>query len=123
MLARSTNGNAIEGYTVSGSKSGVFGKNESGTGIGVLGEGGGYGVYSKGHLYVQGNIYATGSKSGYVVDIALNDDNVNLETGDLVIISGVASPIMGEIPIIKVRRASTQAATGVVGVVDQHFSI
>lgn len=99
---------------------GVYGHSE--TGVGVFGEGWSYGLYSQGHLYVDGNSTVTGSKSGYVVDVAQNDDTVSLEAGDVVVISGVGEPVLGEIPVIEVRRAAVGETSAVVGVVDQHFT-
>jgi hypothetical protein len=134
VVGRSTNGRGVEGYTTVVGQYGVYGKNESGAGggigvvgyapngIGVLGQGPGYGVYSKGSIYVEGNLYATGSKTGYVVEIAQNDDNVPLEAGDVVVISGAGAAVLGDIPVIKVRRAAAGEAGAVVGVVDQHYT-
>jgi hypothetical protein len=68
-----------------------------------------------------GNLFAAGSKGGYVVDIAQNDDTVPLEAGDVVVISGAGPAVMGEIPVIQVRLATAGAASGVVGVVDKHY--
>jgi hypothetical protein len=66
-----------------------------------------------------GNMWAAGSKAGYVVDVARNDDSAPLETGDVVAISGAAAPVLGENPLILVRRASADNPTAVVGVVDR----
>jgi hypothetical protein len=109
VFGRSTNGNGVEGVSTSGT--------------GVQGQGALYGVYSEGSLYVNGNIYASGSKTGYVVDIAQNDDLVPLEVGDLVVISGAGPAVLGEIPVIQVRRATTRGRSAIVGVVDKRFSI
>ncbi len=68
-----------------------------------------------------GNLFTTGSKAGYVVDIARNADEVTLEPGDVVVIVGVSEPVFGEIPVMEVRRATSAVATAVAGVVDQLF--
>jgi hypothetical protein len=132
---RSTNGHGVEGFTTVAGSYGVYGKNENTAGagigvvgygpkgIGVLGQGSNYGVYSKGNLYVEGNLYATGSKGGYVVDVAQNDDVSTMEPGDLVAISGAGPAVLGEIPVIKVRRATSAQPGAIVGVVDQHFAL
>jgi len=64
---------------------------------------------------------AGGSKAGYVVDVALNDDALPLELGDVVVIVGVAEPVLGEIPMIRVKKADAANSTGVMGVVDRKF--
>ena len=135
VVGRSTSGRGVEGYTQANDQYGVYGKNESsqggigvvgyapnGTGVGVLGEGPGFGVYAKGDLRVDGYSIFSGGKSGYVVEVAQNDDVVPLETGDLVAISGVGPAVMGEIPVIQVRRARAEQAGAIVGIVDKHFS-
>lgn len=80
-------------------------------------------------LYVNGSLWVTGSKVGYLTDAALNDGPEPLETGDVVAITGAAPPLAGETPVIRVRKATAadgRAVTGsavtggaVVGVVDQ----
>ena len=99
------------------------------------------GLYSKGHesyyaavfenpsgagspgLRVDGNLWVTGSKTGYVVDMALNEGPEPLETGDVVVVTGFGKPVAGEIPVIKVRKATEEESTSVVGVVDQPFAV
>ncbi len=108
---------------------GVFGRSTNNTGVyghsdtqvGVYAEGPLFGVYSKGAAQVEGNLYVTGSKSGYVVDIAQNDDIVSLVAGDVVVISGAGPAVLGEIPVIKVRRATVGETSTVVGIVDEHY--
>jgi hypothetical protein len=98
-----------------------------------------YGVYSEGDIYgtddlivddevvvggpltVFGSATFFGAKSGYVVDVAQNGDAVALETGDVVVISGAGPAVLGEIPVIEVRRATPGEASAIVGVVDQHY--
>jgi hypothetical protein len=75
-------------------------------------------------LYVDGSMWVTGAKVGYVTDAALNDGPEPLETGDVVVITGAAAPLAGETPVIRVRKATAadgSAVTGgaVAGVVDQ----
>ena len=68
VVGRSTSGKGVEGYTQANGQYGVYGKNESsqggigvvgyapnGTGVGVLGQGPGFGVYAKGDLRVDGS--------------------------------------------------------------------
>jgi hypothetical protein len=74
-------------------------------------------------LYVDGTLLVTGSKSGYVVDIAVNDGPDSLETGDLVVVNGVDSPLIGEIPLMRVRKATEAGTTALAGVVDQPFEV
>jgi hypothetical protein len=135
VVGRSTNGNGVEGYTTLVGKYGVYGKNEAGAsggigvvgyapnGTGVYGQGPLFGLYAEGDLHVTGYSYFDGGKSGYVVDIALNDGSAPLETGDLVVISGAGPAVLGEIPVIKVRKATAELAGAVVGIVDKRFTL
>jgi hypothetical protein len=70
---------------------------------------------------IQGDLTVSGTKTGYVAEIALNDGPDALELGDVVVISGVAEPIMGDIPVPRVQKASEANSTGVMGVVDRRF--
>jgi hypothetical protein len=70
-------------------------------------------------LYVNGTLWVTGAKTGYLTDVALYDGSEPLETGEVVAINGVASPLAGEIPVIRVRKVTAENASAVVGVVDQ----
>jgi hypothetical protein len=133
IAGKSDTGDGVVGESGDPNKSGVYGNN-TGAGYGVYGRSTSYyGVFSDGpmavagtlwvdsHLTVQGYATFSGGKSGYVVDIAQNDDSVSLEAGDIVVISGAGSPVVGEIPVIKVRRAMAGGTSGVVGVVDKHY--
>jgi hypothetical protein len=75
----------------------------------------GLGVHGKASFYNDVTFY--GAKSGFVVDVAYNDGSEALERGDVVVISGAGAPVVGAIPVIKVRRASSAADSSVVGVV------
>lgn len=70
-------------------------------------------------LYVNGPMWVTGAKTGYVTDAAINGGPEPLETGDVVVITGAAEPLAGEIPVIRVRKATAADSTAVAGVVDQ----
>jgi hypothetical protein len=141
----STNNIGVQGFGATGVKGrstidngkGVFGEASGGSGTGVYGAAKGssslYGVYgsceyrwqravySKGDLEVDGSIYASDSKSGFVVDICLNDDGTSLKHGEVVVISGVAEPVLGTIPVPLVCRATGANATGIIGVVDRLY--
>jgi hypothetical protein len=136
VVGRSAQQYGVEGYgkhgvkgEANGSGTGVYGKSVDGGGvyghsdnqIGVFGEGALFGIYSNGDAKIDGDLVVTGSKSGYVVDIAQNDGADPLETGDVVVITGVGPAILGEIPVVKVRKADEAATTAVVGVVDQAY--
>jgi len=145
VTGRSTNSIGVQGFGTTGVKGtstldngkGVFGEASGGSGTGVYGAAKGssslYGVYgsceqrwqravySKGNLEVDGDIYASGSKTGFVVDICLNDDGTSLEHGEVVAISGVTEPVLGAIPVPLVRRATGANATGIIGVVDRQY--
>ena len=72
-------------------------------------------------LTVMGAATFNGGKVGYVVEIAQNDDSVSLEAGDVVVLSGAGSPVVGEIPVIKVRRATAREASAVLGIADMRY--
>jgi hypothetical protein len=68
----------------------------------------------------EGNLVIAGSKAGYVVDEMQNADSLNLEAGDVVVIADDSSaPVLGNIPVPRVKRAASPNDTSVVGVVDQ----
>jgi hypothetical protein len=131
----STTGRGVVGS--SQNSYGVHGSSESS--IGVYGVDGGsdpddsFAVYAQGDIYTTDDMYVSdhlfvtgyatffGGKSGYVVDIAQNDDNVSLQTGDVVVISGAGPAVVGEIPVIQVRRAAVRETSAVAGVVDRHY--
>ena len=104
---------------------GVYGYSASGAG--VMGEagpsGGSVAGFFAGTVLVDGNFFATGSKAGYVVDVARNAGTETLAQGDLVLITGVTDPVLGEIPVPLVRKADVAASTAVVGVVDAAYRI
>jgi hypothetical protein len=94
---------------------GVYGFSQHG--VGVVGESAsGVGVY------VIGNLVATGSKAGYVADIARNDGLEPLQQGDLVIVTGSSEPVLGNIPVPLVRQADTDFSRAVIGIVDQAYA-
>jgi hypothetical protein len=72
-----------------------------------------------GGVLINGNLTVTGSKSGYVVDVMQNADGTALEAGDVVVVVGNGPAVIGDIPVVVVKRASQAYDTGVVGVVDQ----
>ncbi len=74
-------------------------------------------------LYVRGTLSVTAGKAGYVVDIARNAGEAALETGDAVEIVGVSEPVVGQIPVIEVRKCSSAETTRVAGVVDQPYLV
>jgi hypothetical protein len=78
----------------------------------------GYGFSTNGESYFNDYVIFGGGKSGYVVDIALNDGDAPLEKGDVVVISGYDAPVVGNIPVVRVRKAAEANATGIIGVVD-----
>ncbi len=69
-----------------------------------------------------GNLACAGSKAGYVADIAQNDEATALTQGEVVAISGTGPAVLGEIPVIKVRRATAADAAAVIGIVDQRYN-
>lgn len=147
---RSSGSSGVVGVSSASGRSGVYGVNEA-NGYGVFGEAalgpGVYGtdgganpddswaVYADGDMRTSGDLtvaltlnvggFATfaGGKSGFVVDIAQNDDTESLLPGDVVSISGAGPAVVGEIPVIKVRRAMAAAGARVMGVVDGRFTL
>ena len=68
----------------------------------------------------EGNLVIGGSKAGYVVDEMQNADSVNLEPGDVVVIAEDSSaPVLGKIPVPRIKLAANANDIAVVGVVDQ----
>lgn len=74
-------------------------------------------------VYVNGTLTVTGSKSGYVVDVCLNAGPDPLEVGDVVAVVGAGEPVVGQIPVMEVVKATAANAGAVVGVVDQRFLV
>jgi len=128
IVGRSTDNYAVQGlssnnyggYFYSTNYRGLYASSPSGWYAGYFVDRGGSGHAG---LYVDGTIVATGSKAGYVVDLAVNDGPEPLETGDVVVVTGYAAPVIGEIPLVKVRKCSTAGSSGVVGIVDQPMII
>jgi hypothetical protein len=76
----------------------------------------------RGTIRGEGSLIIGGSKAGYVVDIMQNVDSPALEPGDVVVIVGNSAPVLGQIPVITVKKASSANDTGLAGVVDQVWS-
>jgi hypothetical protein len=68
---------------------------------------------------IEGNLVVLGSKVGYVADLMQNADSTALEPGDVVTIVGDSPAVLGQIPVVTVRRTDQAYDTGVAGVVDQ----
>jgi len=77
------------------------------------------GLEVNGSIRGEGNLYIAGSKAGYVVDIMQNVDSEALEAGDVVTIVGNGAPVLGQIPVVTIKKATSAYDTGVVGIVDQ----
>lgn len=87
-----------------------------------------HGVYAKAPtvgnaLYVEGNAFFTGSKSGYVVDIFKNASGKTLKTGDVVKLKD--SPISrfygndNKIPVPEITLATKENDECIIGIVDR----
>jgi hypothetical protein len=76
----------------------------------------------RGTIRGEGDLIIGGSKAGYVVDIMQNVDSPALEPGDVVVIVGNSAPVLGQIPVITVKKASNANDTGLAGIVDQVWS-
>ncbi len=57
------------------------------------------------------------------MDIAINDGPESLEGGDLVVISGYGAPVVGEIPLLHVRKNTTAGTSALAGVVDKAYTV
>lgn len=78
------------------------------------------GLNVRGTIRGEGNLVIAGSKAGYVVDEMQNADSVNLEPGDVVVIAqDTGAPVLGKIPVPRIKLAANANDTAVVGVVDQ----
>jgi hypothetical protein len=73
----------------------------------------------RGTIRGEGNLVIGGSKAGYVVDIMQNVDSAALEPGDVVVIVGNGPPVLGQIPVVTVKKATGAYDTAVAGVVDE----
>lgn len=109
---------------------GVYGFSENGTGIyGEAGSNFAWAGYFDGHVRIDGSLVISDSlfandKSGYVFDIAMNDDTEALSRGDVVVVTGVVpESVVGDIPVFTVRRASQAASTAVIGVADGRYGV
>jgi hypothetical protein len=132
--AAPTQGSGYGGYFVSNTGIGVHGESTaqlSGNNLYAPGVSGysqhGVGIYAQSGIgvagYLDGDLIVTGSKFGYVVDLARNDGDDPLAQGDLVVVTGVTDPVVGEIPVPLVRKADTEASTAVIGVVDAAYRL
>ena len=57
------------------------------------------------------------------MDIARNAGPDELELGDVAAVVGVDGPVLGEIPVMRIVKATADNASAVVGVVDQRFLV
>ena len=81
--------------------------------------GGAAALVVNGTALINQDLIVGGSKTGYVVDIMQDAGTDALEPGDVVTVVGAAAPVLGNIPLVTVRKADTAYDTGVVGVVDK----
>jgi hypothetical protein len=72
-------------------------------------------VDSSANVTIEGNLTVSGTKTGYVSDVVRNGGTEPLEPGDLVEIVGYDAPILGEIPVIVVRKTTGANSTAVLG--------
>ena len=120
--------NGVQGSTTNAGGSGVYGETSYAGfgvagrcygvgGVGVYGDGQGigYGVVSGGDALMQNDLYVSGAKIGYVADLVRNVGSEPLEIGTLVEIVGASSPLLGQIPVIDVRKATSQHGRAALG--------
>jgi hypothetical protein len=78
------------------------------------------GLEVNGSIRAEGNLYIAGSKAGYVVDEMQNADHVDLEAGDVVVVAEDSSaPVLGNIPVPRIKLATSANDSAVVGIVDE----
>ncbi|MFW6069504.1 MAG: hypothetical protein ACOC9X_00545 [bacterium] len=115
--------------TTNAMPAGVYGFSEHGAGVyGEADDEFAWGGYFDGNVRIDGTLVVSDSlfandKSGYVVDVALHDGDEPLQQGDVVVVSGVADPVVGEIPAPLVRKADEAESSGVIGVVDRGYDV
>ena len=117
---RFTSAGAYGGYFTSSGYRGLYAKGANGFFDAYFAGNGG--IFVEDDIRTNGDIIASGSKAGYVVDLARNDGQDPLQLGDLVVITGATDPVLGEIPVPTVRLADEAAGTGIMGVVDRMFA-
>ncbi|HTF88946.1 MAG TPA: hypothetical protein VK843_11095 [Planctomycetota bacterium] len=138
VVGASNGGNGVQGSTTAAVTSGVYGEGP-GNGYGVAGRvvganGGGIGVYADAppnmlalfvtrDTFLGEDLYVAGAKTGYVADIVRNVGREPLECGDLVEIVGASEPVLGEIPVIDVRKASSAAPQATLGPIATALSV
>ncbi len=107
----STQGRGVYGFTqaTSGVTYALYGQTQSPDG---------YGVVSSGDVLIGGDLTVTGSKGGYITDLVINGGQEPLECGDVVEIVGHDEPLVGEIPLIVVRKAGVASSKAVLGPID-----
>jgi hypothetical protein len=132
----SAHGSGVYGLSIGDGGIGVWGVATGLSGIGVRGESGydnpnahgvygramtGYGLASVGDTYVAGDLFVTGAKTGFVVDLAVNGGPATLRQGDPVTLIGVRAPLMGNIPLLEV--APAKHGDAVIGVMDRRVTV
>jgi hypothetical protein len=129
-VAGSDSGGTSQSNGVTGTSSATLGNGVLGTNLtndanayGVYGVGSaaGYGVVASGDMRCVGDFTATGSKAGYVVDVAVNGSSATLRQGDAVTLLGVRPAVLGAIPLLVVGPAN--AGDTVIGVVDRQVEV
>ena len=118
-IATGAGANGLWGQCTTSNGYGVYGYGAT-DGIGVFGYGG-YGVYSQGDCHVVGDLTVTGSKAGYVVDLAVNGGSESLHQGDAVKLIGVRRAVVGTIPLLVVAPAGV--GDPAIGVVDRRVEV
>jgi hypothetical protein len=127
-------GASVGGYGVRGASQGNYGGYFTSTGQRALYAenldgtyydayfGGEVGIRVEGGAHIVGDLTVGGAKTGYLVDIALHAGDVPLVRGDLVEVVGVTEPVVGDIPVPRVRRVVGAESRAVLGVVDRRWA-
>lgn len=75
------------------------------------------GLGVNGFAEVYGDLTVDGLIHGTLAPLAINAGSEPLERGDVVVVVGMDAPIHGNLPVMRVQKATAETASGIVGVV------
>jgi hypothetical protein len=76
------------------------------------------GLWVTGNTDLDGNLTVSGLIYGTLAPMAVNAGSEQLERGDVVAVVGMDAPVVGQIPVLRVQKATPETASAIVGVVD-----
>jgi len=116
--AHSNGGSAYALYGLSADYRGLNAESDPAYYAAIL-TGSSLGFYTTGDSTVVGNLNVTGTVTGPTGEPMQNVDGSQLETGDVVVVSGTSDALSGDAPVLSVRKATAAYDTGVAGVVER----